>query len=171
MQMKLRNKKVMSLFFCMMLMVSMAVNVMGCGSSKDGSGSQAQVQSSEEISSQAQTESAEDDSQILSEAEDGIIGEGAVKFFFTVVDKDGNETDFEVHTDKEIVGDALLEAGLIAGDEEQYGLYVKTVNGITVDYDTDGTYWAFYINGEYASSGVDTTAVEEGAEYTFKVEK
>ena len=48
---------------------------------------------------------------------------------------------------------------------------MKTVNGVTADYDKDGTYWAFYINGEYAMSGVDTTAVEEGATYAFKVEK
>ena len=90
---------------------------------------------------------------------------------FTVVDKDGNEANFEIHTDKEIVGDALLEVGIIAGEESEYGLFVKTVNGITADYNTDGTYWAFYINGEYAVSGVDTTPISEGETYTFKVEK
>jgi len=36
---------------------------------------------------------------------------------------------------------------------------------------TDQTYWAFYINGEYASTGVDSTNIEEGSTYTFKVEK
>ena len=36
----------------------------------------------------------------------GAIGEGNTVFPFTVVDKDGNETKFEVHTDKEIVGEA-----------------------------------------------------------------
>lgn len=50
-------------------------------------------------------------------------------------------------------------------------LYVKTVNGITADYDTDQTYWAFYVNGEYASTGVDSTPVNEGDTYEFKVEK
>ena len=65
-----------------------------------------------------------------------------------VVDADGNETNFVVSTDKETVGDALLELNLIEGEEGDYGLYVKTVNGITADYDTDGTYWAFYVNGE-----------------------
>ena len=48
---------------------------------------------------------------------------------------------------------------------------MKTVNGITADYDVDQTYWAFYVNGEYATSGADTTAIEEGAAYSFKVEK
>ena len=99
------------------------------------------------------------------------LGEGEKAFLFTVVDKDGNETNFDIHTDKEVVGDALLELGLIAGEDGQYGLYVKTVNGIVADYDVDGTYWAFYINGEYAMSGVDTTPINEGETYSFKVEK
>ncbi|NBJ99416.1 DUF4430 domain-containing protein [bacterium 1xD8-48] len=101
----------------------------------------------------------------------GAIGEGNTVFPFTVVDKDGNETKFEVHTDKEIVGEALEELGLISGDEGEYGLYVKTVNGITADYDADGVYWAFYVNGEYAVSGVDSTPIAEGESYSFKVEK
>ncbi len=54
---------------------------------------------------------------------------------------------------------------------KQFADYVKTVNGITADYDTDGTYWAFYVNGEYAMTGVDSTPVEDGAVYAFKVEK
>ena len=58
-----------------------------------------------------------------------------------------------------------------AGDEGEYGLYVKTVNGITADYDKDGAYWAFYVNGEYASSGVDSTPIAEGESYCFRVEK
>ena len=93
------------------------------------------------------------------------------QFTFVVVDGNGNETTFQISTDKNIVGDALLAEGLIAGEEGAYGLYVKTVNGITADYDVDKTYWAFYINGEYAFTGVDSTPIEEGATYTFKVEK
>ena len=100
-----------------------------------------------------------------------VLGEGQTKILFTVVDKDGNETAFEIHTDKETVGDALLEHELIQGDMGDFGLYVKVVNGITADYDVDGTYWAFYINGEYAMTGVDATTVEADAAYAFKVEK
>ena len=69
------------------------------------------------------------------------------------------------------MGDALLELKLIDGEESQYGLYVKTVNGVTADFDKDKEYWAFYVNGEYAMSGVDTTEIEAGATYSFKVEK
>lgn len=98
------------------------------------------------------------------------VGEGERSFSFSVVDKDGNETLFDVRTDKETVGDALLSLGLIEGEDSQYGLYVKTVNGITADFDSDGVYWAFYINGEYAMSGVDTTPITEGEAYSFRIE-
>ena len=92
-------------------------------------------------------------------------------FTFIVVDKDGNETSFAITTDKATVGDALLSEGLIEGDEGAYGLYVKKVNGIVADYDIDQTYWAFYINGEYAMTGVDKTEIVNGSTYSFKVEK
>ena len=100
-----------------------------------------------------------------------VLGEGQTVFPFVVADKEGNETAFEIHTDKEIVGEALLELGLIEGEASQYGLFVKSVNGIFADYDSDGVYWAFYVNGEYAMSGVDATPITEGETYMFKVEK
>lgn len=100
-----------------------------------------------------------------------IKGEGATVFYFNVVDKDGKETKFEIHTDKTTVGEALLELGLIEGDMGDYGLYVKKVNGITAEYEVDGTYWAFYVGNSYGMTGVDMTDIEPGATYTFKVSK
>ena len=98
------------------------------------------------------------------------LGEGEKSFTFTITDSDGNETELKIRTDKNVVGEALQELGLLAGEEGPYGLYVKTVNGITYDYDADGKYWAFYINGEYASTGVDVTEITDGATYSFKAE-
>lgn len=148
------SKRMTSCFLCMMLIVAMALTTVGCSTNKQDGGNQ----------SSTNTEAA-------AKSDASVVGEGQTKFLFTVVDKDGAETNFEVHTDKEIVGDALLELGLIAGDAGEYGLYVKTVNGITADYDVDKTYWAFYVNGEYATAGVDATTIEEGATYSFKIEK
>ena len=141
------NKKFTSWLLCMMLIVAMALTA-GCGEKKQ-----------------------EDNSSAGQEVSVNKLGEGKTQFNFTVVDKDGKETAFDIHTDKTTVGDALLELGLIAGEEGAYGLYVKQVNGITADYDVDQTYWAFYVNGEYAMTGVDATNVEDGASYSFKVEK
>ena len=96
----------------------------------------------------------------------------SAKTSFTVVttDLEGNETTHKIKTDAATVGEALVEEGLIKGHDTEYGLYVDEVNGIALDWDKDGKYWAFYINGEYAQTGVDTTNVEDGAVYTFKPE-
>ena len=96
--------------------------------------------------------------------QDTSLGEGANTVAVEVKAEDKSVT-FTVNTDKSTVGDALLEHGLIDGDNSEYGLYVKVVNGITADYDVDQSYWAFYIDGEYAMTGVDTTDITEGAAY------
>lgn len=143
----LRQK--LSLILCMMLIAAMALLTTGCNDNTSQEATQTTA-----VSTETQ-----------------VVGEGETKFTFTVTDKEGTETFFEVHTDKEIVGEALLDCGLIEGEAGAYGLYVKKVNGITADYDENQTYWAFYINGEYANSGVDTTTITEGDIYSFKVEK
>lgn len=140
-------QKFLSLLLCVVLIAAMALTMSACS---DTTSSTPDLPSSSDAT---------------------VKGEGATVFDFTVTDADGKETAYEIHTDKTVVGDALLELGLIAGEEGDYGLYVKTVDGITVDYDVDGKYWAFYINGEYAMSGVDTTEIEAGATYAFKVEE
>lgn len=99
--------------------------------------------------------------------EDTTLGEGA-KTLTVEVKAEEKTVTFTVKTDKDTVGAALVEHNLIAGDESEYGLYIKAVNGIVADYDVDQSYWAFYINGEYAMSGADTTEITEGAVYRFE---
>ena len=92
-------------------------------------------------------------------------------FVFKVVDLDGSEKSFDIKTDATTVGEALVAEKLISGEQGDYGLMVDTVNGIKYDYNADGAYWAFYVNGEYAMSGVDTTEIEETAVYSFVATK
>ena len=92
------------------------------------------------------------------------LGEGATTVTVKVK-ADERQVTFTIHTDKETVGDALMEHDLIEGEEGAYGLYVKKVNGITADYDTDKHYWALYVDGEYAMTGVDSTEVKDGVTY------
>ena len=146
---KTNMKKMLSLFLCVVLIAAMALFTTAC-----------------------------DGNYILNllgyvgNVEEGTEAPVAKKAFtFIVVDKEGNETTFNISTDKATVGEALLAEGLIEGEPGAYGLYVKKVNGIVADYNVDQTYWAFYINGEYAFTGVDATPVEEGTTYSFKVEK
>ncbi len=91
-------------------------------------------------------------------------GEKTVTLDVTIEDK---TITFTVKTDADTVGAALLDNGIIAGEDGAYGLYIKTVNGVLADYDVDGSYWSFYINGEYAMSGVDSTEIIEGDTYAL----
>ena len=142
-------KKLLSLFLCLVLIAAMALMATACNDIfKD-------FFQKEETTPPQETE----------------VPAPKKNFTFIVVDKEGKETTFSISTDKATVGDALVAEGLVEGEKGAYGLYVKKVNGILADYDVDQTYWAFYINGELAMSGVDSTPVEEGATYSFKVEK
>ena len=101
---------------------------------------------------------------------DMSFGDGA-KVVVVEVKAEDHVVTFTVNTDKDTVGAALLEHELIAGEESEYGLYVKTVNGMLADYDIDQSYWGFYIDGEYAMSGVDTTEIVEGRVYKLEYTK
>ena len=98
-----------------------------------------------------------------------VLGEGETVFTVITTDLDGNETTFEIHTDAATVGEALVAVALIEGHDTEYGLYVDAVNGITADWDTEKAYWAFYIDGEYAQTGVD--APEIVADTTYELVK
>ena len=94
------------------------------------------------------------------------------EFTFEVTDLDGTKKEFQVKYDTETsVGEALVNENLISGEDGQYGLMVDTVNGQKYDYNENGAYWAFYVNGEYAMSGVDTTPIKDGEVYSFVATK
>lgn len=95
----------------------------------------------------------------------------AVSFKVIVTDLEGNETAFEYTSSAASVGESLVAEGLIEGHETEYGLYIDTVNGITADWDADQTYWAFYINGEYATTGIDGTEIVADTTYGLTLTK
>lgn len=141
-------KKPLSFFVCIVLITAMALTAIGCNDNKTS-----------------------DPYYTVTVSDGAVLGEGAKEFSLEIVDGEGKSVNATVKTDKATVGEALLDLKLIAGDDGDYGLYIKCVNGITADYDVNRTYWAFYIDGEYAMSGVDTTDIVEGAKYALKVEK
>ena len=98
------------------------------------------------------------------------VGEGEKSFELTIVDKEGVTHAYLIRTDEEMVGLALMDLELIDGEAGPYGLYIKSVLGQVLDYETDGMYWGFYVNGEYALTGVDTTPIIEGDCYQLKAE-
>ena len=98
------------------------------------------------------------------------MGEGAANFELTIVDKDGVTHLYRVHTNVGMMGEALTEVDLIDGEQGPYGMYIKSVLGQVLDYETDGMYWSFYVNGEYAQTGVDQIPVEHDGKYMLKAE-
>lgn len=101
----------------------------------------------------------------------GFYGKGAKTFTFITQDDEGKDVTVTVRTDAETVGQALSDLNIILGEEGPYGIYIKTVNGITADFNTTGTYWAFYVDGEYALSGADVIEVTDGAVYALREEQ
>ena len=99
-----------------------------------------------------------------------VLGEGSKTFSLSIVDKEGAEHLYEIHTDEEFVGFAMIAHELIEGEEGPYGMYIKSVLGQVLDYETDQMYWAFYVDGEYALTGVDLAPVTEGVRYMLKAE-
>lgn len=112
-----------------------------------------------------------DTSSVVSEVKPTEIGEGNTKFTLIVADKQGNETIFAVSTNETNLATALKNLGLIEGEDSQYGLFIKKVNGIVADYDIDQTYWAFYVGGEYSNVGADSVTIKSGETYKFAVSK
>ena len=102
--------------------------------------------------------------------EDTAFGEGGKTVQVEVVVGDKSVT-LTVNTDAETLGEALFAHGLIDGEDSAYGLYLKTVNGITADYDVDKSYWGFYKNGEYMMTGVDGTVIADGEHYELTYSK
>jgi len=96
--------------------------------------------------------------------EDTEFGNGE-KTIFLEVQAEEHSVEFIIRTNADTVGDALSEHDLVSGEEGAYGLYIKTVNGITADYDQNQSYWSFEQNGEYMMTGVDKTELTDGAHY------
>ncbi len=84
----------------------------------------------------------------------------------TVVHKDESKKEFSINTDAETLRAACEEQKLIDGDESEYGLYVKTVDGETAD-DGAQEWWCITKGGEMLMTGVDDTMIADGEQYEF----
>lgn len=93
---------------------------------------------------------------------------GSKGYTVTVVHKDGTVKDFAYRTDAEYLAEALLEEGLVSGEDSQYGLTIITVDGEAAVWATDNAYWAIWIGEEMAMTGASETPVYDGS--IFKLE-
>ncbi|MBQ8227385.1 MAG: DUF4430 domain-containing protein [Clostridia bacterium] len=95
--------------------------------------------------------------------------EGSKAVVIEVVNSKGESTEYEVKTDAEYLHGAMDEAeGLTYdGEEGPYGYTVSVVNGESAVYETNGAYWAFYVNDEYCNYGIDSQPVNDGDKFSI----
>ncbi|MBQ8835324.1 MAG: DUF4430 domain-containing protein [Oscillospiraceae bacterium] len=87
---------------------------------------------------------------------------GAKTITVTVVHQDGAEKVFQYETTEEYLGPVLIAEGLVEGEEGPYGLTINAVDGEAASWDENQSYWALFIGEEYATTGADTTPVNDG---------
>ncbi|MBR6680848.1 MAG: hypothetical protein IKL59_06270 [Clostridia bacterium] len=163
------KSSLLTVFLLVLLVAALAISMISCD--KEGSETEApEISSETTVDTTAGTTgdtTAETTAETTAAPTETEVGEGQTSFTFKVKFKDGSERTYLVKTNKTNLGEALIDAGLIAGEDGPYGLYVKTVAGETLDYDKDKKYWALYENDGYAMSGVDTTTINTDVVYSF----
>lgn len=88
-----------------------------------------------------------------------------IEIDYGVLEK-GNER-FSLITEGYYVLDALNECKKLyadfdfKGNDTGYGLFITEINGVFAEYNTNKAYWAFYVNGDYASFGVSSQTIAD----------
>lgn len=95
--------------------------------------------------------------------------DGVKSFTVTVVHADGTSKGFNLSTDAEFLGSYLVDEGIIEVGGADEGMF-NYADGEAAIYAEDQTYWGFYINGDYATTGIFATPIEDGAEYELRHE-
>ena len=161
------NKELLSI----MLVILMAFSVVSCGSTNETTDAGTQTEAPQTTDAGTQTEAPESE-KIAAEGlwadalyrSDKSFGDGA-KTIEVEVKADDKSVTFTIKTDKENLGEALLEHKLVEGEQGAYGLYIKKVNGITADYDVDKHYWSLSKSGTALMTGADGEKISGGEHY------
>ena len=77
---------------------------------------------------------------------------------------DGSEKTVTVSTDAESLREALDQENLVAGEDGEFGLYILTVDGETVD-EAQQQWWNVTKDGEMLMTGVDGVMIADGDHY------
>jgi len=96
--------------------------------------------------------------------------EGQKTITVDVIHKDESKKTFTIKTTEEYLRGALEQESLIKGTDSEFGLFVETVDGETVN-STNQEWWCFTQNGESLMTGADVTPIKDGDHYeiTFTV--
>ena len=98
------------------------------------------------------------------------LGEGKTTITLDVVAGDKTVT-FTLKTDKTVLGDVLKEHKLVEGEDGEFGLFIKSVNGIEASWEKDQAYWNVTKSGEMLMTGVDGVTIANGEKYELTYTK
>ena len=98
------------------------------------------------------------------ETTSGTAGGEKLRFTVVVVHQDKTEKTFQYETDPGKLGAVLEAKGLIASEGADDGMF-HTVDGEKADWNVNQSYWAFYVENEYAIKGIYDTDIENGKTY------
>ena len=100
--------------------------------------------------------------------EDKVSGEKAELEVLVTAGNYSETHSFE--TDLKYLGDALLENGLIKGENGQYGLFITEVAGIVADSSNE-EWWCLLVNGVSAEVGISSVVIAEDDKYELVLKK
>lgn len=90
--------------------------------------------------------------------------EGGKTIEVLVTHGDGSEKLFSIRTDAESLRAALDQESLVSGEDGEFGLYILTVDGETVD-EAKQQWWNVTQSGEMLMTGVDGIMIADGDRY------
>ena len=129
------NKKILSAVLALLMCLALTLSLCACtGENTEPTQASEKTATVDEV-----TEAVDPIWKNATYKEDVTVGEGKTEVKIKVTAEEKSVV-ITLKTDEKMLEDALLKENLIAGDESEYGLYIKTVNGIIADYDADQTY-------------------------------
>lgn len=81
---------------------------------------------------------------------------------------DGTTNTYTIETDEEYLRQALEQESLIEGSDSQYGIYILTMDGETVN-EAQQQWWSYTKSGEQVNYGVDSCPITDGDHYEFAI--
>jgi len=90
--------------------------------------------------------------------------EGSKNISVEVIGNEKEPVKYELSTNQEYLLGALQEIEELEMESEDgpYGPMLLSINGEFAEFNTNGAYWAFYVNDGYCNYGVAEQPIEDG---------
>lgn len=97
--------------------------------------------------------------------------DGVKNITIEIVYADGSVKTLTYETEAQYLSEILLEKELVTGyTSEEFGFTIESVDGIMLDWATDGAYWALYEGDTYASTSAAGIVLTDGGVYRLVYE-